>query len=50
MLCDKNIFGETYLFTPGREPRTDQSIDIIKVQLGEPMSFIGVIYRRRNGS
>lgn len=34
----------TLLFTLDREPMTDQSKDTILVHLGEPMSFIGVIY------
>jgi len=29
---------------------TDQSLDTTKVQLGEPVSFIEVIYRSRNDS
>ena len=31
------------LFTPDREPMTDQSTD--RTNVGEPMSFIGVTYR-----
>ena len=39
----------TLLFTPDREPTTDQSKDTIKVHLGEPMNFIGVTYRNMGG-
>lgn len=41
----------TYLFTPDREPMTDQNTDATKVQLGEPMNCIGVtgIYYRNVG-
>ena len=35
----------THLFTLDRNPTTDQSTDTTKVQLGKPMSFIGVTYR-----
>jgi hypothetical protein len=31
--------------TPNRDPTTDQSTNTTKVQLGEPMSFIGVASR-----
>lgn len=34
-----------FLLTQDREPRTDQSLDATKVQIDEPMSFIGVSYR-----
>ena len=37
--------GSTYLFTPDREPMTEQSVDTTKVQLGELMSFTGTSYR-----
>ena len=33
------------LLTPDSEPTTDQSTNVTKVQLGEPMSFTGVTYR-----
>ena len=33
------------LLTSEWNPTTDQSTDTTKVQLGEPMSFIGVTYR-----
>jgi hypothetical protein len=33
------------LLTSDREPTTDQSMNTTKVQLGDPMSFIGVTYR-----
>lgn len=37
------------LFTPGLEPTVKQSTShTIKVQLDEPMGFIGVTYRCRN--
>ena len=39
----------TLLFTLDREPMTDQSKNTILVHLGEPMSFIGVIYRYISG-
>lgn len=35
----------TCLITPNREPMTDQSMGIIKVQLGEAMSLTEVSYR-----
>jgi hypothetical protein len=35
----------TYLFTPDRDPMTDQSTGTTEVQLGEPMSFTVVTYR-----
>ena len=43
-LCDKTLPGKmqhTHLLTPDREPTTDQSTDTTKVQLGEPVSFVG---------
>lgn len=33
------------LTTPDREPTTYQSRDTIKIQLDEPVSFIGVTHR-----
>ena len=36
------------LFTPGREAIKDLSKGTGKVQLGEPMSYSGVICRNRN--
>lgn len=48
LLCDKPFLGEmqhTFLLTTNRKPTTDPSIDTIKVQLGEPMSFIGITHR-----
>ena len=36
------------LFTPDREPITDQSLGTTEVQLGEPVSFISVTYRSMN--
>lgn len=38
----------TRLLTPDWEPTTEQSMDITKVQLDEPVSFIGVAYRNMN--
>ena len=35
----------TCLLTPDRDLTRDQCTDTTKVQLGEPMSFIGVTYR-----
>lgn len=32
----------TYLFTPDMKPTVPQSMDTTKVQLSEPMGFIGV--------
>jgi hypothetical protein len=40
LLYDKTL--HTGQLTPDMEPATDQSTDITKGQLGEPMSFIGV--------
>ena len=31
-----------HLFTPDKEPGREQNTDTVKVQLGEPMSFINV--------
>lgn len=48
LLWDKTFPGEmqqTRLLAPDREPMTDQSLDTTKVQLGEPMSFIGFIHK-----
>ena len=48
LLCDKTFPGETQhtcLFTPDKEPITDQNTETTKVQLGEPVSFIRVAYR-----
>lgn len=33
-----------HTFTPDREHTTDENSDITKVRLGEPMSFVEVIY------
>jgi hypothetical protein len=51
MLCDKTFPGDmhTCLLNQDREPLRDQSTDATKVQLGEPVIFIGVTYRSRNG-
>lgn len=38
------------LFTPDREPTTDQSTDATKIKLGEPVIFIGITYRSRTAS
>jgi hypothetical protein len=35
----------TCLLTTDREPMTDRDMDTTKVQLDEPMSFIGFTYR-----
>lgn len=35
----------TGLFTPNRESRTDEHTNTTKVQLGKPVSFLGVTYR-----
>ena len=48
MLCEKTFPRKvlhTCLLTPDRKPKTNQSMETIKVQLGEPMNFIGVTYR-----
>lgn len=53
LFCDKTFPGEdtTHIsIHPYRECKTDQSMDTIKIQLGEPMDFIGVTYRNRNDS
>lgn len=47
MLCDKTFPGEklhTCLLTPDWEPRTDQSMNATKAQLGETTSFIWFTY------
>jgi hypothetical protein len=47
-MYDESIFGEVQLTTLlifDIDPTTEYSIDTVKIQLGEPMSFIGVIYR-----
>lgn len=41
MLCDRTFAGETL----HRELETDQSMEITKVQLGEPVSFTAIPYR-----
>ena len=49
-MCDETVPREMLhpcLFAPERKPRTDLSIDTTKVQLGKPMSFLGVTYRNR---
>lgn len=38
-----------FVITPKRELLIDQSIDTTKVQLGESIYFIGVIFRNLNG-
>lgn len=38
---------QSRLLTPGREPMAYQSMDAIKVQHGDSMSFIGVTYRNK---
>lgn len=38
----------TGLFTPNKEPRTDEWTNTTKVQLGKPVSFLGVTYRHMN--
>ena len=53
LLCDKAFPAEMKhlcLLTSDREPTTNLSIDIPKVQLSEPMSFIGVTYKNRTDS
>lgn len=40
--CVTKLSGETLhiqLLTPEREPKTDQSMDTNKIQLGKPMNF-----------
>ena len=47
VLFDKTFPGEiqrTNLPTPDRKPMTDQSMDTTKVQLGKPLTLIGVTY------
>lgn len=34
--------GICKIYTPYREPKTGQSMNTGKIQLGEPMSFVGV--------
>lgn len=36
----------THLLTSGMEPMTSQSMDITTAQLGAPLNFIGVTYRK----
>lgn len=45
--CCYVTWGDTNqcLLTPGRILTTNQTMDTIKVQLGEPISFIGVTYK-----
>ena len=46
LLCDKTFPGEmlhTYLFTPDRDPMTDQSVDATKVQPGKAMSVVAYL-------
>lgn len=38
--------GDKHLFTLDREPMTDQGMDVPKVQVGEPVNFIEVLYRK----
>lgn len=47
LCCETLLLGivNKLQITPDREPRTDQSKDIMKIQLGEPLNFIGVISR-----
>jgi hypothetical protein len=51
VLYDKNSlwqnssWGDATPFTSDRDHKTDQSTDNIKIQLNEPMSFIGATYR-----
>lgn len=48
LLCDKIFPREiqhTNLLIPARETTTNQRTDTIKVQQGEPRTFIGAIYR-----
>lgn len=48
LLYDKTFPGKTKhtgLLIPDRESMTDQSMDTSKVQVGKPVSFIGVAYR-----
>lgn len=48
-VAQQKFSGETkhtpYLLTPDKEPMIEQSMDITKVQHGEPMSSIWVSYR-----
>lgn len=47
-MCMTKLFlsrHNTYLLPPDREHIAGQSTDPIEVQLEEPMSFIGIIYR-----
>lgn len=37
--------GNRRLFTLDREPMTDQGMDVPKVQVGEPVNFIEILYR-----
>lgn len=39
------IKHKTFLLTPEKGPMTDHNMEATKVLLGEPMNFIGVIYR-----
>lgn len=42
LLCDRTSPGNmqhTHLHTPDRDPMTDESTDVTKVQLGEIISF-----------
>lgn len=46
VLCDKTFSGEAQYkcpLTPNRQPMADQSKDNIKVKVGEPVSFTGVM-------
>lgn len=49
-MYDESIFGEVQLTTLlifDIDPTTEYSIDTVKIQLGEPMSFSWVIYRQK---
>lgn len=37
--------GICEIYTPYREPKTGRSMNTGKIQLGEPMSFVGVTYK-----